>query len=72
MPNGEPPSMWTPDQLKALMDERDRRYKVVEDSQKEAVKLAKEVAESSKGKIDVVALLSLIALLLSISDKIPK
>lgn len=63
------PAGWTPDLLKALMDERDRRYSENRQCDQDAVKLAKDAADKAKGTVNIVALVSVVALLLSLVDK---
>lgn len=55
--------------LKELMDERDRRYEQRFAASEEAVRLAKQNVDSTKGTVSIIGVVSLIALILTIADK---
>lgn len=63
---------WTVDTLLALMDERDRRYTQQFNSAREAVLLAKQVADASKGTVNIALVIGVLGLALSLFDKFGK
>lgn len=53
--------------LRALMDERDRRYTDNRSCDQDAVKLAKEAADEAKGKVSTATILGVVGCLISIA-----
>lgn len=60
---------WTVNTLLALMNERDRRYGDRFDAADEAVKLAKQNTDATKGAVNVTMLIAIIGLILTVADK---
>lgn len=58
-------SIWTVESLKQLMDERDKRWSVEMECAKEAVKLAKDAADSSQGKVNLMSIVAVVSIVLS-------
>ena len=63
---------WTVETLLELMDERDRRYTVERDCAKEAVLLAKQVADKAKATVNIVTLVSVISLIIGVLSYLKK
>lgn len=63
---------WTVDTLLALMDERDRRYTQQFNSAREAVLLAKQVADQSKGTVNIALVIGVLSLAFSMFERFAK
>ena len=68
----KPDSIWNVDSLHALMDERDRRYEQHFKAFEEAVKLAKQVSDQARGTVNIVGVVSILALLVSFAERFIK
>ena len=66
MPNSSSPEI---EALRALMDERDKRYEQRFKLAEEAVHLAKENVDATKGMVNIVGVISVIGLLLAVAEK---
>lgn len=66
MPDLRPQSGWTMETLLAFINERDRRYAVERETALEAVKLAKQVADSARGTVGVVGAVAVVGGVFSI------
>lgn len=56
--------------LKDLMDERHRCYDHRFEAAEEAVRLAKQNTDATKGHVSVVLIISIIAIIIALADKV--